>query len=311
MVANGTCTFVGSFNRLEQSLYGRCGFPVRQRSRTPLRTWLKTIVEADLTRNLIIGLIVINAVVIGLETSPTAMEEAGTILKAIDLLALSVFIIEIVAKLFVYRWSFFRDPWNVFDFLIVGAALLPSGTGFSVLRALRILRALRLVSAVPKMRQVVQALLGAVPAMGSVIGLLALMFYIAAVMATKLFGEGFDEWFGTIGRSLYSLFQIMTLESWSMGIVRPVMEVYPQAWIFFVPFILITSFAVLNLFIAIIVNAMHEAADEEEDEKDKALKRLLSEVGMLRAEMGALQAKLETPQDSKPPASSAVKLPGQ
>lgn len=276
-----------------------------------MRTWLKNVVEAELIRNLIIGLIVINAIVIGLETSPTAMESAGPLLKAIDLFALSVFIIEIAAKLFIYRLGFFRDPWNVFDFMIVGAALLPSGSGFAVLRALRILRALRLVSAVPKMRQVVQALLGAVPAMGSVIGLLGLMFYIAAVMATKLFGEGFDEWFGSLGRSLYSLFQIMTLESWSMGIVRPVMEVYPQAWIFFVPFILITSFAVLNLFIAIIVNAMHEAADEEEDDKDKALKLLISEVGTLRSEIGALREHLGAQESDGPASSQVVKLPGQ
>jgi voltage-gated sodium channel len=294
-----------------RSRYMAVWFSRHQRSRPPLRTWLKTIVEADLTRNLIIGLIVINAIVIGLETSPSAMESAGSLLKAIDLFCLSVFIVEIAAKLIIYRWAFFRDPWNVFDFLIVGAALLPSSAGFSVLRALRILRALRLVSAVPKMRQVVQALLGAVPAMGSVIGLLGLMFYIAAVMATKLFGEGFDEWFGSIGRSLYSLFQIMTLESWSMGIVRPVMEVYPEAWIFFVPFILITSFAVLNLFIAIIVNAMHDAADEEEDEKDKALKRLLNEVGTLRDEIGALRKELGAQEVGEPTASPAVKLPGQ
>ena len=259
-----------------------------------MRNWLQKVIEAPLTRNSIIVLIIVNAIVIGLETSPTAMEQAGPILKAIDLFALSVFITEIAIKLIVYRLAFFRDPWNVFDFLIVGTALLPSGTGFSVLRALRILRALRLVSAVPKMRQVVQALLSAVPAMGSVIGLLGLMFYIAAVMATKLFGEGFEEWFGSIGRSLYSLFQIMTLESWSMGIVRPVMEVYPQAWIFFVPFILITSFAVLNLFIAIIVNAMHEAADEDEAEekakKEDALTELTKEVAKLRADIADLKA---------------------
>jgi len=261
-----------------------------------LRTWLKNVIEADLTRNLIIGLIVINAVVIGLETSPTAMAKAGTLLKAIDLFALAVFIIEILIKLFVYRFAFFRDPWNVFDFLIVSAALLPSGIGFSVLRALRILRALRLISAVPKMRQVVQALLSAVPAMGSVIGLLSLIFYIAAVMATKLFGADFDEWFGSIGRSLYSLFQIMTLESWSMGIVRPVMEVHPEAWLFFVPFILISSFAVLNLFIAIIVNAMHEAADEDEaSEKDKALNALTQEVAGLRADIDTLRRERDAP----------------
>ncbi len=251
-----------------------------------LLVWLKEIIEADLTRNIIIGVIVVNAIVIGLETSPVAMEAAGFWLRLLDLLALSIFVIEIGIKLIVYRLAFFKDPWNLFDFAIVSTALLPSNSGFSVLRALRILRALRLVSAVPKMRQVVQALLSAVPAMGSVIGLLSLIFYIAAVMATKLFGEGFDEWFGSIGRSLYSLFQIMTLESWSMGIVRPVMEVYPWAWVFFVPFILISSFAVLNLFIAIIVNAMHEAADEEDDSD---LKTLTAEVRALRSEIATLR----------------------
>ena len=160
--------------------------------------------------------------------------------------------------------SFFRNPWNVFDFTIVAVALVPAGEGISVLRALRILRALRLISMVPQMRLVVQALLSAIPAMGSVIALLALIFYVAAVMATKLFGADFPEWFGTVGASLYTLFQIMTLESWSMGIARPVMEVHPYAWAFFVPFILIITFAVLNLFIAIVVNAMANAAATEE-----------------------------------------------
>jgi len=263
-----------------------------------LRIRLKNFIEADLTRNLIIVLIVINAMVIGLETSPSAMDQAGTLLKAIDFFALSVFVVEILIKLFVYRLAFFKDPWNIFDSAIIAAALMPASAGFSVLRALRILRALRLVSAVPKMRQVVQALLSAVPAMGSVIGLLSLIFYIAAVMATKLFGAGFEEWFGSVGRSLYSLFQIMTLESWSMGIVRPVMEVYPLAWVFFVPFILISSFAVLNLFIAIIVNAMHEVADEEQVEEkakqkaegEQALASLKDEIIKLRADIGELKA---------------------
>ncbi len=116
-----------------------------------------------------------------------------------------------------------------------------------MLRALRILRVLRAISIVPSLRRVVEGLINALPGMGSVFALMSLIFYIAAVMATKLFGAAFDEWFGTIGRSAYSLFQIMTLESWSMGIVRPVMEVYPWAWAFFVPFILVTTFAVVNL----------------------------------------------------------------
>ncbi len=233
-------------------------------TRANLTEKLRTVIESQGFQSFITGVIIVNAATIGLETSKSAMAAAGGLLFVLDLAALAIFIVEISAKLFVYRLSFFRNPWNVFDFTIVAVALVPAGEGISVLRALRILRALRLISMVPQMRLVVQALLSAIPAMGSVIALLALIFYVAAVLATKLFGADFPEWFGTVGASLYTLFQIMTLESWSMGIARPVMEVHPYAWAFFVPFILIITFAVLNLFIAIVVNAMANAAAAEE-----------------------------------------------
>ncbi len=255
-----------------------------------IRDRLRTLVEAQATQNFIIAVIVANAIVLGLETSPTAMAAAGPLLHALDLAALVIFVLEIGLKLVVYRLSFFRSAWNVFDFVIVAVALVPSGQGLAVLRALRILRALRLMSMVPKMRVVVQALLSAIPSMGSVIALLMLVFYVASVMATKLFGAAFDEWFGTVGRSFYSLFQIMTLESWSMGIVRPVMETFPWAWAFFVPFILITSFTVLNLFIAIIVNAMHEAAADEEKEQESHIAEMVEEIRALRADVAALKS---------------------
>ncbi len=281
--------------------------PSAKSANTPEK--LRAIVESHWFQTFIISVIVVNAVVIGLETSRSAMATAGGLLYVLDLAALSIFIIEISVKLFVYRLSFFRNPWNVFDFAIVAVALVPAGEGLSVLRALRILRALRLISIVPQMRLVVQALLTAIPAMGSVVALLALIFYVAAVMATKLFGADFPDWFGTIGASLYTLFQIMTLESWSMGIVRPVMEVYPHAWAFFVPFILIITFAVLNLFIAIVVNAMTKAAAAEElrnqgggseeltaapIEGRTAIERpeqdmILQEIRQLRVELRALQ----------------------
>jgi voltage-gated sodium channel len=159
----------------------------------------------------------------------------------------------------------FRDGWNTFDFLIVAIAWLPATGPLAVLRALRIMRVLRLLSVVPQMRAVVGALFHALPGMGSIVAVLSLIFYVASVMATKLFGPGFPDLFGSIGASMYSLFQVMTLESWSMGIVRPVMEVYPGAWAFFVPFIVITSFSVLNLFIALIVNSMQSLQAKTSD----------------------------------------------
>ena len=252
---------------------------------------LRRFIEATATQRFIMGVIVTNAIVLGLETSPSTMARAGNLLHVLDIAALAIFVTEIVIKLIAYRAGFFRSPWNIFDFVIVGISLVPLGQGVSVLRALRIIRAFRLISVVPRMRLVMEALVSAIPGMGSVCALLLLVFYVASVMATKLFGADFDAWFGTVGRSAYSLFQIMTLESWSMGIVRPVMEIYPYAWAFFVPFILIVTFAVLNLFIAIIVNSMHEAASEDDEQAaahDAALENLTEEVRGLRREIELL-----------------------
>lgn len=237
---------------------------------------LRRFIESSQVQNFILFVIIINAIVLGLQTSPRLMEDYGGALNLIDKIALGIFVVELSIKLIVYRFQFFKDGWNIFDFIIVGIALLPIAEGFSVLRALRIMRALRVMSVVPQMKQVVQALLSALPGMTSVIVVLVLIFYVAAVMTTKLFGTSpnpdIQEWFGSVGKSLYSLFQIMTLESWSMGIVRPVMEEYPLAWIFFIPFICMTSFMVLNLFIALIVNSMEAVTASDKESEEQASK---------------------------------------
>lgn len=251
---------------------------------------LQRFIESNAVRNFILGVIICNAAVLGLETSKTAMQHAGYWLHFLDQIAVVIFIIELTIKLVVYRLSFFKNGWNIFDFVIVTVTLLPSGEGTSVLRALRIVRAFRLMSAVPSMRLVIFALMSAIPGMASVIALLSLVFYVGAVMATVLFGEQFQDWFGTIGASLYSLFQIMTLESWSMGIVRPVMDQFPLAWMFFIPFILCTSFAVLNLFIAIIVSAMDDV-QRADRAPEKTNADIIDELKTLRAEIVALKEK--------------------
>lgn len=237
--------------------------------------------------------IVANAITLGLETSSMVMAHVGPALLAFDSAVLAIFVVEIVLKLLAFGRGFFRDPWNWFDSIIVGIALAPTTGAFSVLRALRILRILRLISVVPSLKRVVGALLGALPGMGSIVALMGLVFYVFSVMATKLFGAAFPQWFGTVGESAYSLFQIMTLESWSMGIVRPVMESFPWAWAFFVPFILSTSFVVLNLFIGIIVSAM-QAEHEVEAEAERAdlheqNAAILQEVRALRAELAEVR----------------------
>jgi len=228
-----------------------------------MRAQVLHFLERPFTRNAIMGVILFNALILGLETSKSVMNAAGGLIILLDKICLSIFVAEIAAKLYARRVAFVKDGWNVFDFLIVGISLFPAGQGLAVLRALRILRLLRVVSVAPTMRRVVEGFLTALPGMGSVFLLTGVIFYIASVMATKLFSEAFPQWFGTLGESAYTLFQIMTLESWSMGIVRPVLEVYPYAWLFFVPFILVTTFAVVNLVVGLIVNSMQDAHAEE------------------------------------------------
>lgn len=212
----------------------------------------------------IIGLIILNAITLGLETSPTIMASSGALIIALDRIFLAIFTFEIAAKLFANGFGFFKRGWNIFDFVIVGVALIPGAQAFLVLRALRILRVLRVISVAPSLRRVVEGFVSALPGMGSVFLLMGIIFYIGAVMTTKLFGDAFPEWFGTLGRSGYTLFQIMTLESWSMGVVRPVMEQYPYAWVFFLPFIMVTTFAVVNLLVGLIVNSMQDAHHQDD-----------------------------------------------
>lgn len=255
------------------------------------RAALADFVESARVRNFILAVIVLNAVVLGLETSRTAMAAAGPLLVALDRTCLAIYVVEIATKLYAFRLAFFRSGWNVFDFLIVGVSLLPAAGAFSVLRSLRILRVLRAISIVPSLRRVVEGLISALPGMASVFGLMSLIFYISAVMATKLFGVAFDDWFGTIGRSAYTLFQIMTLEGWSDALVRPVMQVYPWAWVFFIAFILVTTFAVVNLVVGLVVNSMQEAHGEEaEAEADEHREAVLAKLAAIEARLDALAA---------------------
>lgn len=222
---------------------------------------IQNFVESKQFEKFIVAVITINALTIGLETFPQFDASVLNLLAMADSAFLAIFVAELLIKFFVYRSKFFRDPWRVFDFIVVAIALVPASGPFSILRSLRILRALRMISVVPALRKVVNGLLVAIPGLGAVSVVMLLIFYIGAVIATKFFGNAFPEWFGNIWASSYSLFQIMTLESWSMGIVRPVMEQFPYAWAFFLPFILLTTFTMLNLFIAVIVNAMQAETD--------------------------------------------------
>lgn len=266
-----------------------------------IRQRLKTFIENITVQRILLALILINAIILGLETSPEVRTTVGPFLMALDKAILAVFVIELTIRLLVHRFAFFKDGWNVFDFIVVGIALVPASGPFAVLRALRVLRVLRVLTFVPSMRKIVGALIKSLNGMLSIAMVLGLVYYVAAVMVTKLFGEAFPDWFGSLGASLYTLFQVMTLESWSMGIARPVMEAFPYAWVFFIPFILIATFTMLNLFIAVIVNAvqtMHDDDNKDELDAEKATQQqLLEQMQQLQLELQALRRDMNKPQE--------------
>jgi voltage-gated sodium channel len=263
---------------------------------------LREIVDDPRTERAVMALIVINAVILGLETSASVRAAYGTLLERLDQAIIAVFVVEIAARIAVHRLAFFRDPWSVFDFVVVGIALVPATETFSVLRALRVLRVLRLITGIPTLRRVVSGLLAAMPGMVSIVFLIGILYYVFAVMAHNLYGADFPALFGSLGASLFTLFTVMTLEGWVDGVVKPIMEKHPSAWIFFISYIVVTTFMVLNLFIGVVVNAMqreHEKAEalEREAERDMIeeetapiraeVRRLSGEVAALRAEIVA------------------------
>ena len=243
-------------------------------------------------QNVVIALILINAVLLGMETSPRIMASWGKLITTLDHAILTVFVVEIASLLFARSWRFFKDPWSVFDFVVVGIALIPASGPFAVLRSLRVLRVLRLISKIPSIRKVVGALLGALPGMASVFALVMILFYVNAVIATKLFGQDFPELFGNLGMSFFTLFQVMTLEAWAGGVARPIMEVYPYAWIFFILFILTATFTVLNLFVAVIVNSLNAIHGQEESSKGNDMQTMRNELELMRREVSELRKHL-------------------
>jgi voltage-gated sodium channel len=252
---------------------------------------LARIITHPWTERAIIGLIVFNAVTLGLETFPEVMEQHGALLHAIDRAVLAIFVAELAARMAVRRVAFFRDPWSLFDLFVVGIALLPATGSLSVLRSLRILRALRLITVVPSLRRVVGGLISALPGMASIMLLLGLIFFVFSVMAAKLYGPTKPELFGNVGLAAYTLFQVMTFDDWSAGVVKPLLEAHPFAWFFFVVFILLSTFMVLNLFIGVVVTALEDEIDPRsvKEPPPRAIElRLLEEVAQLRAEVAAL-----------------------
>lgn len=258
------------------------------------RQKLGNFLEGRHFQNFIVTLIVVNSITIGVETSKWWMDSYGKFFDSLDNLILLIFVLEILLKIYAFGFRFFRDPWNLFDFAIVFVSVLPAAGSISVFRTLRILRTLRLIKNVPKLRIIIEALIKSIPSIGWIMVLLVVVFYIFAVLGTNLYGGAFPQWFGSIGSSMFTLFQIMTLESWSSGIARPMMEVMPYSYFFFIPFILIATYTTLNIFIAIVVNTMNELHHQDVQKEEVKLQDFVhSEHEKTQSKLDALNAKID------------------
>lgn len=229
------------------------------------------IIKSSWFQNFILLIIIINCVIMGLETSNALMSHIGVLLNIADHICLGIFVLEITLKLIVYKRSFWHNRWDIFDFFIILISIisvLPAFSSFRIFRILRIVRNLKLIINTKPFQAIVAAIYKSLPGISWTTGLLIIIFYIYALIGTSLFGLKFDAWFGSLGKSLYTLFQVMTMESWSMGISRPVMQEYPFAWLYFISFILVSSFFIMNVIVGIVVNAVSEVSSLSQ-EKEK------------------------------------------
>jgi voltage-gated sodium channel len=263
-----------------------------------VQAFARRIVEARWFEPAMIGLILFNGVLIGLETSKEFVADYGSWLHLGNDIILAIFIIEAALKLTAVapRLSlYFGNGWNLFDFSIIVLSLLPATEEFAlVARLVRVLRVLRLVSAVPQLRLIVATLVRSIPSMGHVVTLMSIIFYIYAVTGYHLFHEHDPEHWGTLGSSLLTLFGIVTLEGW-VQVMETALELHAWAWIYFVSFVLIGTFVMLNLFIAVVINNLEASkAEELEELRDPVTHdEVLRELKRTRDALDQLHGRLE------------------
>lgn len=265
---------------------------------------LKKFVEGRVFQTIILVVIIINSIVLGLQTSKPINEAIGGILTAIDTACLVVFIIEMLLKMIAYKFlGYFKSGWNWFDFIIVLTSILSGMPAISSLRILRVfrvfrslksLRGFKITSSLRPLQVIIVAIGKSIPGITWTSLLLLVIYYIFSIIGVTLFGDTFPDWFGTIPKSMYTLFQVMTLESWSMGISRPVMEVYGYAWIYFVPFVLISSFTMMNVVVGIVVNAISEVAEfrKNEDHEENGTQDIKAEIDAVKEHLAKLEEML-------------------
>ncbi|HNR76155.1 MAG TPA: ion transporter [Parvularculaceae bacterium] len=233
----------------------------------------------------VLALILINSALLGLETLPSVKAAIGWEILILDRVIIALFTAEILLRFYSAPASYFRSGWNIFDFIIVGVSLFAASSGLAAVRALRVLRVLRLVTVIPRMRIVVSALLDSIPGIASVGVVLVLIVYVFAVIGANIYGADHPAIFGNVFVSMYTLFQVMTLEGWA-EIASQVATTHARSWIFFLTFVLIATFTMLNLFVAIVVKTV----EDEEDPKFELLRaqneKILAELAELKKERG-------------------------
>ncbi|WP_055478420.1 ion transporter [Sphaerimonospora mesophila] len=265
------------------------------------RERLRTVVDAPAFQRTVIAVITLNGITLGLESSADPTGRYSTAFFLIDHAITAIFVVEMVLRISAKGKAFFRDPWSWFDLIVVGAALVPASQSMSILRLFRFLRVLRLVSVVPNMRRVVSALFTAIPGLASILVLLLLLLYVAAVIGERLFREAAPQHFGNLGKSLFTMFTVLTVENWPQ-VAEDVMATEPLAWVFFAGFIVVSAFFVLNLLIGVIVSAMEQEVNAVRWEEDQALEleqhiAVMKEIRALNEKIDRLAAVLPDPAD--------------
>ena len=250
------------------------------------------LVESGLFQSVILALIIANAATLGAETFPGVMDAVGPALRLTDRLILNVFIAEIALRIFAWRGAYFRQGWNLFDLIIVGISVVAATSGLAALRAFRVLRVLRVITVIPRMRVVVSALLDSLPGIASVGVVLTLIIYVFAVIASNLYGAEHPDRFGDVFASMYTLFQIMTLEGWP-DIAASVGETHQRSWVFFLSFVLLATFTMLNLFVAIVVRVVEEDSEPLFDDLIANQNAIADDIAAIRADIAALSRKQE------------------
>lgn len=260
----------------------------------------------------ILFVILVNIICLGFETSQAAMERYGSVLNAIDTGCLAIFCIELVLKIIAFNKDFFKSKWNVFDAVIVLVSLAPAFSYFTVFKAVKVfrsvrivralrsiksIRTLKLVSGIEHLQVVLKAIVKSIPGIVWTCIMLFIFYYIYAIVGTMLFGELFPRLFGGLGRSFLTLFSVMIFDNLFEGIIRPIMQEFSWAWVYFISFSLITSFVIMNVIVGIVVDSIDAVHKDyqlrcncEDDDEKSGMNELLKHVSELSAQVSRLEA---------------------